>query len=84
MNNQIAQQVDEHIDKLNEEIKDLLNRIDTFQKALFIAGQYARDWLPAEVPKEHYDDYLKIICGGNERDPEGREFVAYWLSLANK
>lgn len=78
----IARDVDNCIKQLKAENEALHQTIDTLQKALFIAGQYARDWLPSEVPKEHYEDYLRIMTGGSYRDPKGSEFVEFWLKLA--
>lgn len=78
----IARDVDNCIKQLKAENEALHQTIDTLQKALFIAGQYARDWLPSEVPKEHYEDYLRIMTGGFYRDPKGSEFVEFWLKLA--
>lgn len=78
----IARDVDNYIKQLKAENEALSQTIDTFQKALLIAGQYARDWLPPEIPKEHYSDYLNIMTGGSARDPQGREFVEFWLKLA--
>ena len=79
----IARDVDNCVKQLKAENEALHQTIDTLQKALFIAGQYARDWLPAEVPKEHYEDYLRIMTGGSYRDPKGVEFVEFWLKLAS-
>lgn len=78
----IARDVDNCVKQLKAENEALHQTINTLQKALFIAGQYARDWLPAEVPKEHYEDYLRIMTGGSFRDPEGAEFIEFWLKLA--
>lgn len=78
----IARDVDNCIKQLKAENEALHQTIDTLQKALFIAGQYARDWLPSEVPKEHYEDYLRIMTSGSYRDPKGTEFVEFWLKLA--
>ena len=78
----IARDVDNCVKQLKAENDALHQTIDTLQKALFIAGQYARDWLPPEVPKEHYEDYLRIMTGGSYRDPKGVEFIEFWLKLA--
>ena len=78
----IARDVDNCVKQLKAENDALHQTIDTLQKALFIAGRYARDWLPAEVPKEHYEDYLRIMTGGAFRDPKGAEFIEFWLKLA--
>lgn len=78
----IARDVDNCIKQLKAENEALHQTIDTLQKALFIAGQYARDWLPSEVPKEHYEDYLRIMTCGSYRDPKGSEFIEFWLKLA--
>ena len=78
----IARDVDNCVKQLKAENEALHQTIDTLQKALFIAGQYARDWLPSEVPKEHYEDYLRIMTSGSSRDPKGTEFVEFWLKLA--
>lgn len=77
----IARDVDNCIKQLKAENEALHQTIDTLQKALFIAGQYT-DWLPSEVPKEHYEDYLRIMTSGSYRDPKGVEFVEFWLKLA--
>lgn len=78
----IARDVDNCVKQLKAENEALHQTINTLQKALFIAGQYARDWLPPEVPKEHYEDYLRIMTGGSYRDPKGAEFIEFWLKLA--
>lgn len=52
----------------------------TLQEALRIAGQYSRDNLPGFMPSN--TDYMRIYIGGAERDPEGKEFIAYWLTQA--
>ena len=54
-------------------------------KALEIAGQYARDNLPAEMPNgEDAMAYLGIIADGNNRDPKGKEFAGFWAHKAKE
>ena len=52
-------------------------------KALEIAGQYARDNLPAGLPEgEDFATYVSIYANGRNRDPEGKEFVSFWAHKA--
>ena len=54
-------------------------------KALEIAGQYARDNLPAGLPDgEDFSTYVSIYADGNNRDPEGKEFANLWFGLAKQ
>ena len=71
--------VEAYIEYLERKNRVLIN-------ALLIAGKYARDNLPAELPynDENFQDYLSIIVNGANRDPEGKEFANLWLSLAQQ
>ena len=54
-------------------------------KALEIAGQYARNNLPAALPcGEDSSTYISIYAGGNNRDPEGKEFASFWAHKAKE
>ena len=54
-------------------------------KALEIAGQYARNNLPAGLPDgEDFSTYVSIYADGNNRDPEGKEFVGFWAHKAKE
>ena len=70
---------EKYIEYLEQKNRVLVN-------ALLIAGKYARNNLPAELPynDENFQDYLSIIVSGNNRDPEGKEFASLWLDLAQQ
>jgi hypothetical protein len=71
--------VEAYVEHLERNNRVLIN-------ALLIAGKYARDNLPAELPynDENFQDYLSIIVNGANRDPEGKEFAALWLQMAKE
>lgn len=71
--------VEKYIEYLEQNNRVLIN-------ALLIAGKYARDNLPAELPynDENCQDYLSIIVNGTNRDPEGKEFANLWLNIAEQ
>lgn len=54
--------------------------VEILYNALFKAGKYARRYLPAEMPDDF--NYASIYAGGDYRDPEGMEFINYWIDLA--
>lgn len=68
--------------KILKEYKKLHHVYRVVSEALRIAGKYARENLPAEVPTD--PDYLAILANGQERDPDGHEYVAKWLAMAEK
>lgn len=52
-------------------------KIRILQEALKIAGQYARDNLPADINFEYID------CIVDEKsDPSGTRFIEHWLKKA--
>lgn len=57
--------------------KSLMRKYTVVCRALRIAGKYARTNLPMEVPTDK--EYLLILCNGDERDPNGIEYVEKWL-----
>lgn len=61
---------------------DLYRKFMVITNALRIAAKYARENVPAEVPTDK--DYLLILAGGAERDPEGKECLEKWLYEAEQ
>lgn len=61
---------------------DLYHKFMVITNALRIAAKYARENIPAEVPTDK--DYLLILAGGAERDPEGKEYLEKWLYEAEQ
>lgn len=61
---------------------DLYRKFMVISNALRIAAKYARDNIPAEVPADL--EYLAILAGGAERDPEGKEYLEKWLYEAEQ
>lgn len=61
---------------------DLYRKFMVITNALRIAAKYARENIPAEVPTDK--DYLLILAGGAERDPEGKEYLEKWLHEAEQ
>ena len=60
-------------------------QIELLCKALQIAATYARENLPAMFPDgEDAKDYVSIYAGGVLRDPQGYEFISFWLQKAEK
>ena len=47
--------------------------------ALKAAGTFFRQYPPAEIPHDEYEDMIGIIVGGRHRDPTGLEFMAYFI-----
>ena len=60
---------------VKEEIK--LNKEEVLIKALYIAGKYARENIPAEI---NYD-YINELVNG-ENDPQGLKYIIKWLTMA--
>lgn len=60
-----------------EKYTELYRRYQVVCKALRIAGKYTRVNLPMEVPEDK--EYLLILAGGGDRDPEGKEYIEKWL-----
>lgn len=54
-------------------------KIAVLQEALRIAAQYARDNLPAKMPKDM--NYVQCIVDG-QSDPIGERFLNYWITKA--
>jgi hypothetical protein len=61
---------------------DLYRKFMVITNALRIAAKYARENIPAEIPTDQ--DYLLILAGGAERDPEGKEYLEKWLYEAEQ
>lgn len=61
---------------------DLYRKFMVITNALRIAAKYARENIPAEIPTDK--DYLLILAGGAERDPEGKEYLEKWLYEAER
>lgn len=71
-----------YVEDLEKAYAEMSVKYKTLQEALRIAGQYSRDNLPGFIPDNA--DYLRIYTGGADRDPEGKEFIAYWLTQAKE
>ena len=69
-----------YVEDLEKAYAEMSMKYKTLQEALRIAGQYSRDNLPGFMPSD--TEYMRIYIGGAERDPEGKEFIAYWLTQA--
>lgn len=54
-------------------------KIAVLQEALRIAAKYARENLPAEMPKDI--NYVQCIVDG-QSDPTGERFLNYWIMKA--
>ena len=54
-------------------------KIAVLQEALRIDAQYARDNLPAKMPKDM--NYVQCIADG-QSDPIGERFLNYWIMKA--
>lgn len=61
---------------------DLYRKFMVVANALRIAAKYARENIPAEVTSDM--EYLAILAGGAERDPEGKEYLEKWLYEAEQ
>ena len=61
---------------------DLYRKFMVVTNALRVAAKYARENIPAEVPADR--EYLTILAGGAERDPEGKEYLEKWLYEAEQ
>lgn len=61
---------------------DLYRKFMVVTNALRVAAKYARENVPAEVPSDM--EYLAILAGGAERDPEGKEYLEKWLYEAEQ
>lgn len=55
-----------------------MKQIRVLQKALLLAGKVLRDNPPADIGSYDFD-MLTVLAGGAERDPEGREWAAYFV-----
>jgi hypothetical protein len=56
-----------------------MTETEILYSALKIAGQYARKYLPAEMPNDI--EYVKALIDGAE-DPEGEKFIWAWINKA--
>ncbi len=52
--------------------------------ALKLAGKWIRNNPPADFPEEDSDIHFRIIAGGIIRDPDGKEYVNYFIDKAIK
>lgn len=60
-------------------------KLEICRLALKQIGKALRDNpFPLENNSIPYRIYLSILCGGNKRDPEGFEFINYFLEEAEK
>lgn len=66
--------------EMSAKYSELVQKYNLLHKAFEYAGTYARNNLPVELP----EGYLGVIAGGNLRDPEGKEFMTFWLLQAEK
>ena len=53
---------------------------DLLFEALLIASKYARQHPPDSLPND--TNYIAIYADGDNRDPEGFDFLDYWMRLA--
>lgn len=67
---------------LQKREKKLIALVTDLAEALKIAGKYARDNPPPEIPTDK--TYFSILAGGVLRDPDGIEYIDYWLNLSHK
>lgn len=60
-----------------------LNMERVLYKALKKCCQYMRENPPGDLDNLlKQDGMINILAGGGQRDPEGTEWVQYWLDLA--
>lgn len=69
---------------ITEEVKDTFSKREMLMfRALEIVGRLLR-----KNPMGNLDDYppglINVIAGGSERDPEGAEYISYFLNQATK
>lgn len=64
------------------EYKKIVKKYCVVSQALRIAGRYARENIPAEIPSDM--EYLTILANGAARDPNGIEYVEKWLAMAEQ
>lgn len=67
------------------------SRIKLLQKTLIKMGTFIRMMPPAslDIPKEvsekcglTFEEYINLLAGGMERDPEGKDFIYYFMAKA--
>jgi hypothetical protein len=54
-------------------------RVVIFKEALYKAGQMLRENPPQMDLLLENPEMLRIVCGGNARDPKGREWANYFV-----
>ena len=76
---------------INYSQMDLSQKIKLLQKTLLKMGTFIRMMPPAslDIPKEVYEkcglvfeEYVSLLAGGTIRDPEGKEFIYYFMTKA--
>ena len=62
------------------------NQLKVLKKAIFLMGQYCRDFANNPTLDIFFEDIalLQALAGGGKRDPEGKEFVYYFVNKAIK
>ena len=62
------------------------NQLKILKKALFLMGQHCRNVAANPSLETYFHDMelFKVLAGGGERDPEGKEFVYYFVDKAIK
>ena len=60
------------------------NQLKILKKAVFLMGQHCRNIAANPSLDTYFNDMelLQILIGGNDRDPEGKEFVYYFVNKA--
>jgi hypothetical protein len=59
--------------------EEMIELSELLYSALKIAGKYAREYLPAEMPNDV--EYIRAMIDGS-KDPEGDNFVSVWIMKA--
>jgi hypothetical protein len=59
-------------------------RLEIVSKALLMASEFIRQNPPAMFPDNDYSELVMITAGGLDRDPDGREYAAYFINKAIK
>lgn len=52
--------------------------------AFWEACKWIRHNLPAKFPEEDYTEWVTLVAGGEERDPEGLEIMRYFQTKVAK
>ena len=62
------------------------NQLKVMKRALFLMGQHCRNIAanPSLDTYLHDMELFKVLVGGEQRDPEGKEFVYHFVGKAIK